>query len=89
MLPLFIIYLLGALVVFILCVIIYRTDAYKEVFLFDDTTDSVDAFARTMLCMVFYPAILVFILVSIPLFFLTLAINEIGHIIFKIPKKEM
>ena len=87
--PLLIIYLLGALIVFVLCVIIYRTDAYEEIFFFDSTTDSIDAFARTMACVVFYPAILVFILVSIPLFFLTLAINEIGHIIFKIPKKEM
>lgn len=86
---LFKLYLFGTLIVFIVCTIIYRTDAYKELFLFDDTTDSVDAFARTMVCVVFYPAILAFILISIPLFFLTLAINEIGHIIFKIPKKEM
>lgn len=88
MLSLFIIYLLGALVVFIACIITYRTGAYEHTFFLDDTTDSVDAFARTIVCIVFYPIVLVFILVSIPLFFLTLAINEIGHIIFKIPKKR-
>jgi hypothetical protein len=42
-----------------------------------------------MACMILYPAILAFILLSIPLFLFTLAINEIGHLIFKIPKKEM
>jgi hypothetical protein len=89
MLPLLIIYLLGALVVFIACIIIYRTNAYEEIFFFSDTTDSLDAFARTMVCMILYPAILAFILLSIPLFLFTLAINEIGHLIFKIPKKEM
>jgi len=83
------IYLFGALIVFIVCIIIYRTDAYKETFFFDSTTDSIDAFARTMACVVFYPIGLAFLLISIPLFFLTLAINEIGHIIFKMPKKEM
>lgn len=87
--PLLIIYLLGVLVVFIICIITYRTGAYEHVFFFDDTTDSIDAFARTMVCMILYPAILAFILLSIPLFLFTLAINEIGHLIFKIPKKEM
>lgn len=82
-------YLFGALVVFIACIITYRTGAYEHVFFFDDTTDSIDAFARTMVCMILYPAILAFILLSIPLFLFTLAINEIGHLIFKIPKKEM
>lgn len=82
-------YLFGALIVFIACIITYRTGAYEEFFFFDSTTDSVDAFSRTIACMVFYPFIIVFILVSIPLFFLTLAINEIGHFIFKIPRKKL
>lgn len=89
MLPLLIIYLLGALIVFILCIIIYRTDAYEEIFFFDSTTDSADAFVRTILCTLFYPFILAFYLLEILAFLFTLAINEIGHIIFKIPKKEM
>lgn len=89
MLPLFIIYLLGALVVFIACIIIYRTNAYEEIFFFSDTTDSLDAFARTMACMIFYPIGLIFFLLELLLFFPILAINEIGHIIFKMPKKEM
>lgn len=82
-------YLFGALVVFIACIITYRTGAYEHTFFFDDTTDSVDAFTRTIVCVVLYPIILAFILVSIPLFFLTLAINEIGHFIFKIPRKKI
>ena len=89
MLPLFIIYLLGALIVFILCIIIYRTNTYEEIFFFSDTTDSLDAFARTMTCMIFYPIGLIFFLLELLLFFPILAINEIGHIIFKMPKKEM
>lgn len=82
-------YLFGALIVFIICIITYRTGAYEEIFFFDSTTDSIDAFSRTMACMVLYPFIIAFILVSIPLFFLTLAINEIGHFIFKIPRKKL
>ena len=87
--PLLIIYLLGALIVFILCTIMYRTDTYKEIFLFDNTTDSVDAFVITILCTLFYPFILAFYLLEILAFLLTLVSNEIGHIIFKMPKKEM
>jgi hypothetical protein len=87
--PLLIIYLLGALIVFILCTIMYRTDTYKEIFFFDSTTDSADAFDRTIACTVFYPFILAFYLLEILAFLLTLVSNEIGHIIFKMPKKEM
>lgn len=87
--PLLIIYLLGALIVFILCTVIYRTDIYKEIFLFENTTDSADAFGRTILCTLFYPCILLFCLLEILAFFLIIVANEIGHIIFKMPKKEM
>lgn len=87
--PLLIIYLIGALVIFILCVIMYRTNAYKEIFFFDSTIDSIDAFARTMVCVVLYPIILAFCLVGIILFFFIFAINEISHFIFKMPKEEI
>lgn len=60
----------------------------KNFFFFDDTTDSIDAFVRTIACMIFYPIVLAICLLGIFSFFLTLVINEIGHIIFKIPKKR-